>query len=190
MARLIYAHGDIDITHQHGITTNIGGAASNGYVNIEEKTLYLGAEAQNFYGLDHLSEIAGFQPQHPSDTAWLERWIDRHCVRDVIALGIPKKADTFSPAQQSSFVYLYFLDGWHRKEEFDVAVHDPARANQRPLTVKFTDRKVAREIVSWVEINLKTGHQVITTKSEVCVFPVDDEDAVHFKLRWMDHQPT
>jgi hypothetical protein len=189
MARLIYAHGDIDISHQHDISANIGGGSSTGFTSPMTTKLYFGQDVLNFYGLVLLTEVAVFQPQGPSDTAWLERWIERHCVRDVIAANLAKKADQFSPSQ-TPCTYLYFLDGWHRKEQFDQAILDSSRANQRPLAAKYQDRAVAREIVAWVELNLKTGHQIMTTMEEVCVFPVDDEDAVHFKLRWMDHQPT
>ncbi len=106
----------------------------------------------------------------------IERWVEKFCHRDVVAEHIGGQ----------SFVF-HFLDGWHKKEEFDRFIEARQQGLERTtFIIPMHERDVLREIIEWTEERMTNGHQIVTLEFGMIVHIEDDLQAVEFKLRWSD----
>lgn len=107
----------------------------------------------------------------------IERWVKKNCDRDVIAVH-----------RNSSF-QLSFLDGSHKCAAF-LKWWTASQIAQDPLVFVLAaeDQTVLEECTTWTEENIKLGHQIVSTQySRLAVFLEDENEGVHFKLRWADY---
>lgn len=110
-------------------------------------------------------------------SARVERWIERNCDRDVL----------LTPGNYSHSFHLTFLDGHHKARQFNKWWNAGCKGSPH-FVLAFENQSLLDECVEWGTENIRLGHQIVSTEyARLGVFIEDENEAVHFKLRWSDY---